>query len=80
MVGKRKTGKMLKILTYGKNSMPFVRVEILNGTGLKYAGHAGNEMADQLANLGADKTAQELKQPQSATVSQDIKSLNKTGY
>ncbi len=30
-------------------------------------------MADQLANLGADKTAQELKQPQSATVSQDIK-------
>ncbi len=32
---KRKTGKMLKILTYGKNSMPFVRVEILNGTGLK---------------------------------------------
>ena len=35
MVGKRKTGKMLKILTYGKNSMPFVRVEILNGTGLK---------------------------------------------
>ncbi|MFI7964335.1 DNA polymerase III subunit epsilon, partial [Acinetobacter baumannii] len=38
-----------------------------------HAGHAGNEMADQLANLGADKTAQELKQPQSATVSQDIK-------
>jgi len=30
-------------------------------------------MADQLANLGADKTAKELKQPQSATVSQDIK-------
>ncbi len=38
-----------------------------------HAGHAGNEMADQLANLGADKTAQELKRPQSATVSQDIK-------
>ncbi len=30
-------------------------------------------MADQLANLGADKTAKELKQPQSATISQDIK-------
>ncbi|MDQ9949730.1 MULTISPECIES: DNA polymerase III subunit epsilon [Acinetobacter] len=38
-----------------------------------HAGHPGNEMADQLANLGADKTAKELKQPQSATVSQDIK-------
>lgn len=38
-----------------------------------HAGHLGNEMADQLANLGADKTAKELKQPQSATVSQDIK-------
>ncbi len=38
-----------------------------------HAGHPGNEMADQLANLGADKTAKELKQPQSATVPQDIK-------
>ncbi|QXA06214.1 DNA polymerase III subunit epsilon [Acinetobacter pittii] len=38
-----------------------------------HAGHPGNEMADQLANLGADKTAKELKQPQSAAVSQDIK-------
>ncbi|ADY80922.1 bifunctional protein dnaQ [Acinetobacter pittii PHEA-2] len=38
-----------------------------------HAGHPGNEMADQLANLGADKTAKELKQPQSTTVSQDIK-------
>jgi len=38
-----------------------------------HAGLPGNEMADQLANLGADKTAKELKQPQSATVSQDIK-------
>lgn len=38
-----------------------------------HAGHPGNEMADQLANLGADKTAKELKQLQSATVSQDIK-------
>ncbi|KYQ81030.1 DNA polymerase III subunit epsilon [Acinetobacter lactucae] len=38
-----------------------------------HAGQPGNEMADQLANLGADKTAKELKQPQSAAVSQDIK-------
>jgi len=38
-----------------------------------HAGHPGNEMADQLANLGADKTAKELKQPQPATVPQDIK-------
>lgn len=38
-----------------------------------HAGHPGNEMADQLANLGADKTAKELKQPQSTTVPQDIK-------
>ncbi|MEO9301777.1 DNA polymerase III subunit epsilon [Acinetobacter pittii] len=38
-----------------------------------HAGHPGNEMADQLANLGADKTAKELKQSQSTTVPQDIK-------
>ncbi len=38
-----------------------------------HAGHPGNEMADQLANLGADKTAQELKQPQSVAAPQDIK-------
>ena len=31
----KKNWKDVKILTYGKNSMPFVRVEILNGTGLK---------------------------------------------
>ncbi|MFH4263290.1 RNase H family protein, partial [Acinetobacter baumannii] len=38
-----------------------------------HAGHPGNEMADQLANLGADKTAQEIKQPQSVAAPQDIK-------
>ncbi len=32
---KKKNWKDVKNLTYGKNSMPFVRVEILNGTGLK---------------------------------------------
>ena len=29
-----------------------------------HAGHAGNEMADQLANLGVEKTAQQIKQGQ----------------
>ena len=32
---KRKIGKMLKILTYGKNLMLFAQVEILSGIGLK---------------------------------------------
>ena len=40
-----------------------------------HAGHAGNEMADHLANLGADQTAQQLKQPQATTAPQDIKKL-----
>ncbi|WP_017402417.1 DNA polymerase III subunit epsilon [Acinetobacter sp. TG19627] len=31
-----------------------------------HAGHAGNEMADQLANLGAEQTAQQLKSPTQA--------------
>ncbi|MDI9661968.1 RNase H family protein, partial [Acinetobacter nosocomialis] len=38
-------------------------------------GHAGlpcNEMADQLANLRADTTAQEIAQPQALAAPQDI--------
>ena len=31
-----------------------------------HAGHAGNEMADQLANLGADKTLEQLKKAPAA--------------
>jgi len=37
-----------------------------------HAGHAGNEMADQLANIGADQTALQKKTVQ-ATALQDIK-------
>ncbi|MGR0306659.1 DNA polymerase III subunit epsilon [Acinetobacter beijerinckii] len=36
-----------------------------------HAGHAGNEMADQLANLGVEQTAQQLKS--SAQANDDIK-------
>lgn len=36
-----------------------------------HAGHEGNEMADQLANLGAEQTAQQLKKPSQANA--DIK-------
>lgn len=78
MVGK--TGKMLKSDLWQKLDAVCAGRNIEWNWIKGHAGHAGNEMADQLANLGADKTAQELKQPQSATVSQDIKSLNRTGY
>ncbi len=38
------------------------------GTGVKgHAGHEGNEMADQLANLGADQTQAQLRQSKTAT-------------
>ncbi|OTG69193.1 DNA polymerase III subunit epsilon [Acinetobacter sp. ANC 4470] len=38
-----------------------------------HAGHAGNEMADQLANLGADKTLKSMKNPSEETVILDKK-------
>ena len=38
-----------------------------------HAGHAGNEMADQLANLGAEQTAQQLKNGAAAAGSTDKK-------
>lgn len=46
-----------------------------------HAGHEGNEMADQLANLGADQTQAQLRQPKTATTepSIDKKKLNQTG-
>jgi ribonuclease HI len=53
MVGKRKTGKMSKILSFGKNWMQVCAGRDIEWNWIKgHAGHAGNEMADQLANLG----------------------------
>ena len=42
-----------------------------------HAGHPGNEMADQLANQGADET---LKNPNQLLQSLKIKNLNLTGF
>lgn len=49
-------------------------MELIKG----HAGHAGNEMADQLANLGAEQTAQQLKASTQANA--DIKSLKPIGF
>ena len=45
--------------------------------GKGHAGHPGNEMADQLANQGADET---LKNPNQLLQSLKIKNLNLTGF
>ena len=42
-----------------------------------HAGHAGNEMADQLANLGADQTAQQLSTNTATATNKDDAALKK---